>query len=209
MTVPSQPVPPLPADSQQVLGGPSEAAIFLVLTINAGRRARRTGSARRLSGLKRAVSFRIPAGKLSCVIGVGSAAWDRLFSGPRPAELHPFRRAAGRQAPRGRPHPAICSSTSGPKRWTCVSSSPPRSWTGCTGSVTVADEVYGFRYFDERDLLGFVDGTENPDGQAAGSRGLHRRRGPGLRRWKLRHRAEVPARPARPGTRCPWRSRSG
>ena len=24
------------------------------------------------------------------------------------------------------------------------------------------DEVDGFRYFDERDLLGFVDGTENP-----------------------------------------------
>jgi putative iron-dependent peroxidase len=29
------------------------------------------------------------------------------------------------------------------------------------------DEVHGFRYFDSRDLLGFVDGTENPTGQAA------------------------------------------
>ena len=29
------------------------------------------------------------------------------------------------------------------------------------------DEVHGFRYFDARDLLGFVDGTENPTGQAA------------------------------------------
>lgn len=28
--------------------------------------------------------------------------------------------------------------------------------------VTTADEVHGFKYFDERDLLGFVDGTENP-----------------------------------------------
>jgi putative iron-dependent peroxidase len=35
------------------------------------------------------------------------------------------------------------------------------------GAVTVADEVHGFRYFEHRDLLGFVDGTENPDGQAA------------------------------------------
>jgi len=33
--------------------------------------------------------------------------------------------------------------------------------------VTVCDEVQGFRYFDDRDLLGFVDGTENPTGQAA------------------------------------------
>ena len=34
-------------------------------------------------------------------------------------------------------------------------------------AVTPADEVQGFRYFDDRDLLGFVDGTENPRGQAA------------------------------------------
>src|ERR1700678_4086039 len=30
--------------------------------------------------------------------------------------------------------------------------------------VTVANEVAGFRYFDARDLLGFVDGTANPTG---------------------------------------------
>src|SRR6185437_4749788 len=34
-------------------------------------------------------------------------------------------------------------------------------------AVTTADEVHGFKYFDERDLLGFVDGTENPVDQAA------------------------------------------
>ena len=34
-------------------------------------------------------------------------------------------------------------------------------------AVSPADEVHGFRYFDDRDLLGFVDGTENPTGQAA------------------------------------------
>jgi putative iron-dependent peroxidase len=33
--------------------------------------------------------------------------------------------------------------------------------------VTTSDEVHGFRYFDDRDLLGFVDGTENPTGSAA------------------------------------------
>ena len=30
--------------------------------------------------------------------------------------------------------------------------------------VTVVDEVTGFRYFDARDLLGFIDGTANPTG---------------------------------------------
>ncbi len=32
--------------------------------------------------------------------------------------------------------------------------------------VSPIDEVHGFKYFDDRDLLGFVDGTENPRGQA-------------------------------------------
>jgi putative iron-dependent peroxidase len=33
-------------------------------------------------------------------------------------------------------------------------------------AVSPVDEVHGFRYFDDRDLIGFVDGTENPTGQA-------------------------------------------
>jgi putative iron-dependent peroxidase len=35
------------------------------------------------------------------------------------------------------------------------------------GAVSTVDEVHGFNYFDDRDLIGFVDGTENPVGQAA------------------------------------------
>jgi putative iron-dependent peroxidase len=34
------------------------------------------------------------------------------------------------------------------------------------GAVSPVDEVHGFQYFDDRDLIGFVDGTENPTGQA-------------------------------------------
>jgi putative iron-dependent peroxidase len=34
-------------------------------------------------------------------------------------------------------------------------------------AVTMVDEVHGFRYFDDRDVIGFVDGTENPTGRAA------------------------------------------
>ena len=33
--------------------------------------------------------------------------------------------------------------------------------------MTVVDEVHGFRYFDMRAMVGFVDGTENPTGRAA------------------------------------------
>ena len=39
-------------------------------------------------------------------------------------------------------------------------------------AVTVNDHVTGFRYFDARDLLGFVDGTENPTGRSAAAAAL-------------------------------------
>jgi putative iron-dependent peroxidase len=40
------------------------------------------------------------------------------------------------------------------------------------GAVTFVDETVGFRYFEQRDLLGFVDGTENPEGRLAVSAAL-------------------------------------
>ena len=59
------------------------------------------------------------------------------------------------------------------------------------GAITVVDEVHGFRFFDNRDLLGFVDGTENPGGPTGRGVGVRRRRGRRLRRRQLRNRAEV------------------
>jgi putative iron-dependent peroxidase len=40
------------------------------------------------------------------------------------------------------------------------------------GAAAVVDEVHGFKYFEMRDLLGFVDGTENPTGSEAESAAL-------------------------------------
>jgi putative iron-dependent peroxidase len=48
------------------------------------------------------------------------------------------------------------------------------------GAVTVCDEVHGFRYFDDRDLLGFVDGTENPTGQAGAAAAITGAEDPGF-----------------------------
>jgi len=94
MTEPMQPGPR--AESQLVLGPPSEAAVFLVLTIDPRAEPVARDLLADVAGLQRAVGFRgVPGGELSCVVGVGSATWDRLFGGPRPAELHPFRELIG------------------------------------------------------------------------------------------------------------------
>jgi putative iron-dependent peroxidase len=116
-----------------------------------------------LAGLIRAVEFRDIEAGLSCVMGIGSEAWDRLFGAPRPAELHPFReiRAGSRHAV-STPGDLLFHVRS--KRMDLCFEMAAQIMARLRDAVSTLDEVHGFRYFDDRDLLGFVDGTENPRG---------------------------------------------
>lgn len=153
---------------QTVVGPLTRAAIFLVVCIRQDDDAYAVVRAfcAGLSGLIRAVEFRDVEAGLTCVAGFGSDAWDRLFGTPRPAELHPFReiRSGSRHA----------VSTPGDilfhiraKRMDLCFELATQIMQTLGGVVSVADEVHGFRYFDDRDVLGFVDGTENPRGDDA------------------------------------------
>ena len=143
----------------------TEAAIFLTLTVEDGAEDAVRDVLADASGLKRSVGFRIPEGELTLVVGIGDTIWDRLFGSPRPAELHPFRELSG---PR---HTA--PATAGDllfhiraHRLDLCFELAQRLTDRLAGSARVVDEVHGFRSFDDRDLLGFVDGTENPEGAA-------------------------------------------
>ena len=164
--------------AQPVSAPLTRAAIFLVVTINPGadNRAAVRSFCADFAALVRAVEFRDLEAGLSCVMGIGSDAWDRLFGDPRPAELHPFRefRAGSRHA----------VSTPGDllfhiraKRMDLCFEMAAQIMARLGDAVTAVDEVHGFRYFDDRDLLGFVDGTENPRGAGGDRRRAHRRRG--------------------------------
>src|SRR5271163_387662 len=119
-----------------------------------------------LSALFRAVEFRDIEAGLSCVMGFGSEAWDRLFGAPRPAELHPFReiRSGGRHAV-ATPGDLLFHIRA--ERMDLCFELATQIMARLGDAVSIADEVHGFRYFDARDLLGFVDGTENPSGAPA------------------------------------------
>src|SRR3984885_10032380 len=156
----------LRALAQPIAAALSRAAIFLVLTVKPGAENRATvrSFCADLSALFRAVEFRDIEAGLSCVLGFGSEAWDRLFGAPRPAELHPFReiRSGGRHA----------VSTPGDmlfhiraKHMDLCFELAAQIMDSIGDVVSVADEVNGFRYFDDRDVMGFVDGTENPRGE--------------------------------------------
>jgi putative iron-dependent peroxidase len=152
--------------AQPVLSPLTLAAIFLVVTIDPGGETVARDLIGDCAALQRSVGFRIPEGGLTCVVGVGSAAWDRMFSGPRPAELHPFPDLVGSK------HHAV--STPGDLLFHIRAGAMDLCFelagqimNRLRGHVTVVEEILGFKYFDERDLLGFVDGTENPAGQVA------------------------------------------
>jgi porphyrinogen peroxidase len=154
---------------QAVLGPFTEAAIFLVAVVSSDGESGVRELLADVPGLKRSVGFRIPEGELSCVAGIGSDLWGRIFpDGPRPTQLHPFIPVAGRR------HAAVA--TPGDllfhiraHRLDLCFELAQRLTARLSGFARVVDEVHGFRSFDERDLLGFVDGTENPEGEDASS----------------------------------------
>ena len=146
------------AEPQPVLTPLTEAAIILVLTVPAGGEGAVRDLLPDISGLRRSVGFRVPETELTCVVGLGSGMWDRLFGSPRPAGLHPFRQI------RGSRHTAVA--TPGDllvhiraHRFDVCFELAQHITERLAGAAQVVDEIHGFRSFDDRDLLGFVDGT--------------------------------------------------
>jgi porphyrinogen peroxidase len=157
----------MPATEPQAILTPlTESAIFLVLTVHAGSEADIADFLSDVPGLKRSVGFRVPEAELTCVVGIGSLLWDRLTNGPRPADLHPFRELVGpRHTAPGTPGDLLFHIRA--HRFDLCFELAQRLTERLLGLADVVDEVHGFRSFDERDVLGFVDGTENPEGDAA------------------------------------------
>lgn len=116
--------------------------------------------------LDNSFQIRMPDGKVSCVMAVGHDAWIKLgLPTPLPRELKNFTPIVGQK------HTAVAT----PGDIHIHLRAPNVS--ACIDMLTaildvlqpVADcleEVHGFRYWDGRSILGFVDGTENPNGAA-------------------------------------------
>ncbi|MEE9103629.1 Dyp-type peroxidase [Pseudomonas nitroreducens] len=146
----------------------TRSAIFLVATLTPGEKHQ--DAVRSLCGdvaaLVRSVGKRVPTGNLSCVVGFGSGAWDALFGAPRPASLHRFREIGTGER--------VAVSTPGDLLLHIRAEQMDLCFELATlllarlgDAVRVVDEVHGFRYFDMRSMVGFVDGTENPVGREA------------------------------------------
>jgi porphyrinogen peroxidase len=159
---------PLEGNAQPGVNAPQAAhALFLVLQVRPGdENVRRT---RQVCGdldkLIRAVGARDENSNLSCVLAFGSGIWDQIFAAERPRELHLFREFSS--GPRYAPcTPGDLLLHIRAERMDLCFELASQFMRSLSAAVTVADEVHGFRYFDDRDLTGCVDGTENPAGAA-------------------------------------------
>jgi putative iron-dependent peroxidase len=153
-------------EQQQVVDRPTSAAIFLVLTVAPGGEDAVRDVLANAGGLRRSVGFRAPEARLTSVVGIGSDCWDRLYGAPRPARLHPLAPLYGpvHTAP-STPGDLLLHIRA--ERADLCFELAQRLTEALGAAATVLDEVHGFKSFDERDLLGFVDGTENPEGEGA------------------------------------------
>ncbi len=153
---------------QAICAAMTRSAFFVVATVNPDAESCRKVRewCGEIAGLVRAVGKREPEARLSCVVGLGAEVWPRLFSGPMPAELHPFRViGSGERCAVATPGDLLLHLRA--DRHDLCFELLSHIMESLDGAIQVVDEVHGFRNFDMRAMIGFVDGTENPEGDAA------------------------------------------
>lgn len=158
----------LTQEPQSVSSAVTRNAFFIVVTVNDDAASRNTVRAwcADVANLVRAVGKRVPGGNLSCVVGFGADAWDKLFGVPRPAGLHPFREFGTGERKAVATPGDILLHIRADQTDLCFELAT-QLMTRLEGAVKTVDEVHGFRNFDMRAMIGFVDGTENPEGSEA------------------------------------------
>jgi putative iron-dependent peroxidase len=160
------------ADFQDVTKAAGYQAIFMIYTLDAGGEERVRELCGEFEALVRSMRKRFPDDEPSAVMGFGADAWGRLFPDePRPKELETF------QEIKGAKHTA--PSTPGDLFFHVRSRRADVAYelsfiinSKLEGIAKSVDEVHGFRYFDGRTIIGFVDGTENPEDETAVEMGV-------------------------------------
>ncbi|MBF4567162.1 Dyp-type peroxidase [Plantibacter sp. VKM Ac-2880] len=156
----------VPIEPQAVDAPLSGTAVFLVLTVSDAVGAVDTvrSTLASVADVLKNVAFRDLDAALSCTVGIGARVWGELTRGPLPSELHVFPTVVGDRHTAPSTPGDVLLHIRAARRDLCFEFE--RQLLDLFGdAVEVVDETVGFRSFDVRDLLGFVDGTANPVGQ--------------------------------------------
>lgn len=155
-------------ESQNVTDYPNSNTIFMVWKLNENAPRQKEVFQQLCAlilNLNNSVFNRFPDSRASCVMGIGYEAWKKLeLPMPLPKELVNFE-----EIKRGK-HTAV--STTGDLHFHLRADHKSLIFDmGIEIAKLLAPiaesilEIHGFKYWDARSILGFVDGTENPHGE--------------------------------------------
>lgn len=154
-------------ESQNVTDYPNFNTIFMVWKLNDSPQLKSVFQrlCALVLNLNNSVFNRFPDSRASCVMGIGYEAWKKLeLPEPLPKELAVFSEVKGVK------HTAV--STPGDLHFhlradnnsICFDMAIEISKLLSSVAESIL-EIHGFKYWDARSILGFVDGTENPHGE--------------------------------------------
>ncbi|MFD1392526.1 Dyp-type peroxidase [Lacticaseibacillus jixianensis] len=151
---------------QDVYKDAGDSIIFVTMDLNRQDQSRDLGAvsdlAEHLPAFINSMNIRYPDAGLAVAFGLSRRAWDYLFpDAQRPAELEAFQPIVGPK------HTAVATPADLFFHIRAHNSAVPYEilseiMTRIEHNVTTLDETHGFRYFEGRAIIGFVDGTENP-----------------------------------------------
>ena len=150
---------------QDVTNTPGEHAIFMIFGLQNGNEAlaKVKDLCADFTAVARSMRTRLPDSAISCIMGFGAEAWGRLFpKRGKPKELEVFKEIKGSKYTAVSTPGDIFLHIRAARLDVCLEAATIIS-SKLQGAVYPIDEVQGFRYFDGRSIIGFVDGTENPE----------------------------------------------
>jgi putative iron-dependent peroxidase len=152
--------------AQDVYKDVGQNVVFVTLALNrrdqAAERDAVAEIAGRLPAILNSMRIRVPEVDIKSAFGLSSRAWDYLYPGVRkPRELEDFTgmEQGGFSMP-GVPADLFLHLRAGQQAALYEVVDQLRQFFGPV--TTVVDETAGFRYFEGRAIIGFIDGTEAP-----------------------------------------------
>ena len=139
----------------------SKDALFITMNIRAGAEASVRQALAHGYATVSELQTRFESHKPHVVVGIGSDAWDKLYQ-QRPAHLLPFPSINSRFKMPSTPVDLVFH-VRADQHDVCFIMARAL-FALVKPYVELVEQVHGFRYLDSRDTTGFVDGTENPQG---------------------------------------------
>lgn len=147
-----------------IIAEPSSDATFVLLRAIEGKELILRNALRNAPALIKAVQQQFPDCELHAAIGFSSHCWERVTLQTKPSELAPFPSYTGELlSVADETHDIVLHIRS--LRQDATHILALKLFQSFADSVDLSSQTSCFKYLDNRDFTGFVDGTENPQGE--------------------------------------------